>query len=346
MKALVLGCGSIGLRHIGHLRRLGFADADIAVADPSPAARERAKTQQGITVEQDPERALDRRPDVVLVCTPAATHVPLTLKALDAGAHVFVEKPLSTSLEGLDALTAKVRATGRVVQVGYQLRYHPAMRETKAVLDAGRLGPVLAARAEFGLYLPKWWPGRDYRRSYMVNPEEGGGLLLDVSHEIDLMMWFLGPVQEVVGYSAKHSALEIHGVDLITVLLKMAGGALVYLHIDCLQPTYTRGYRLIGAGTALHWDCLRGRADRSVGRLQIYEASRDRFERVRVPGRARDAFVEELRDFISAVTHRRPSLVGVADGIEVLRVVQAIHEAVQTGRSVQVSGRTAEARVC
>lgn len=336
MKALVLGCGSIGFRHIGHLRQLGLSG--IEAADPNLAARERTKRAYGIRAQRDPERALERRPDVVLVCTPAATHVPMTIKALEAGAHVFVEKPLSTSLDGVEALVRKVREDGRVVQVGYQLRYHPAMRETKAILDGGRLGPILMARAEFGLYLPKWWPGRDYRQSYIASPEQGGGLLLDVSHEIDLMLWFLGGVRSVTGYGRKLSRLEIKGLDVITVVMEMTSGALVSLHMDCLQPTYTRGFRLTGEGTAVRWECVTGRADRSIGRLELYNPARDRFEPVRLRGDARQAYVEELRDFLASIrTGRRPS-VGVRESLDVLKVALAIQRAVRSGRSVRVDG--------
>lgn len=334
MKALVLGCGSIGLRHIAHLRQLGLADVE--AADPNLVARERAKAECGLAVQPDPEKALGRKPDIVLVCTPASTHVPVVMKALDAGAHVFVEKPLSTSLEGIDALLERVQADGRTVQVGYQLRYHPAMRKAKSLLESGRLGEILAAHAEFGLYLPKWWPSRDYRDSYMATTDLGGGLLLDVSHEIDLLIWFLGAVKEVSAYGERLSTLEIKGPDVIKVLMKMASGTLVSLNIDCLQPTYTRGYRLAGEGTALRWDCPSGRADSSLGRLWMCDRKSDRFQRVRVQGSPQNAYLDELRDFLSSVTTGRPPAVGVREGAEVLRVAMAVQQAMQGGRSIRV----------
>jgi len=132
MKALVLGCGSIGFRHIGHLRKLGVSE--IEAADPNPEARERVHRELGLAVGSDPEKALSGRPDIVLVCTPASTHIPMALRALAAGAHVFVEKPLSTGLREIRPLADAVAINGRVLQVGYNLRYHPAMRRAKEVL--------------------------------------------------------------------------------------------------------------------------------------------------------------------------------------------------------------------
>lgn len=335
MKALVLGCGSIGFRHIGHLRQLGFSDLE--AADPNRDAQERARARWGIPVESDPEPGLRRRPDVVLVCTPAATHVELALKALEAGAHVFVEKPLSVSLERIQPLLGWRASNGQVMQVGYNLRYHPAMKAAKRLLESGRLGKILAAHAQFGLYLKKWWPQRDYRDSYMAHTKQGGGLLLDGSHEIDLMMWLLGPVREVFAYGSSLSRLEMEGMDLIKVLMKMEEGALVSLSMDCLQPVYTRGFTLTGEDSALRWHCPQGRADTSVGELAMCDSASDQFESIPVAGHPQETYLEELRDFLSSVRTGRPPACGLPEAVEVLRVVEAIRRSMEQKRAVQVS---------
>ena len=336
MKALILGCGSIGLRHIAHLRLLGLAN--IEVSDPDLAAGQRAKEKFGITVSLAPEEALQKNPDIVLVCTPAAHHIPMALKALDAGAHVFIEKPLSTNLAGLDLLIEKARRSRRTIQIGYNLRYHPAIRALKRLLESGRSGKILSAHVEFGLYLPKWWPNRDYRQSYMADADLSGGLLFDVSHEIDLLMWFLGEVVEVAGYAGKLSTLKIHGFDLIKVLMKMASGAVASLHIDCLQPTYSRAYSLMGEDTCIRWDCCHGRADKSLGRLLWFDSKSNRYQRVSLRGRPEDTYLDELRDFLQSVKTGKPPLVGLQDGIAVLRVASEIQEAIQTGRARRIDG--------
>lgn len=336
MKALILGCGSIGLRHIAHLRRLGLAN--IEASDPDPAAGQRAEKKFGITVSLDPEEALQKNPDIVLVCTPAAHHIPMALKALDAGAHVFIEKPLSTNLEGLEVLSEKARSTGKTIQVGYNLRYHPAFKAIKEFQDSGRLGRIFAAHAEFGLYLPKWWLNRDYRKSYMANSNLSGGLLLDASHEIDSLMWFLGDIQVVTGYGGKLSALEVHGIDVAKVVMKMVSGPIASLHIDCLQPTYTRVYSLIGEGTCLRWDCPNGRVDRSLGRLLWFDSKSNRYRRVPLQGRPEDTYLDELYDFLQCVKTGKPPLVGLEEGIAVLRVAMAIQEAIQSGRAIRIDG--------
>lgn len=335
MKALVLGCGSIGFRHIGHLKQLGLSNLE--AADPNPSAQERTKAKWGIRVDSDADEALSRRPDLVLVCTPAATHVDLTIKALEAGAHVFVEKPLAVSLETLRPLIERKNGDGRMVQVGYNLRYHPAMKAAKQVLDSGRMGKVLTGDAEFGLYLKKWWPGRDYRDSYMAGAEKGGGLLLDVSHEIDLMIWFLGSIREVSAYGDRLSRLEMEGPDVIKALLKMESGAVVSLSMDCLQPAYTRGFKLVGEDSALKWHCPEGRADTSVGELSVCESPSERFQPVKISGSSQETYLEELRDFLSSIETGRQPACGLREAVELLRVVEGIRRSIEEKRSVRMS---------
>lgn len=334
MKALVLGCGSIGMRHVGHLIKLGVATVE--AADPNPDVCAAARSRFGIKAFIDPEEALGRNPDCVLVCTPAKSHVPMAMKALESGAHLFIEKPVSTSLDGLDELAEKANECGRTVQVGYNIRFHPAMMAIKRIVDSGCLGKILVAHAEFGLYLDKWWPNRDYRESYMAHADLGGGLLMDASHEIDSLMWCLGDVDKVAAMGGKLSDLEINGSDAFKVVMQMKSGAMASLHLDCLQPAYTKIYQLAGEDTSIRWDCPQGRADTSLGRLQLFDRDQDRFKRIRLKGAPQDTYMGELQDFLHCVDSGQAPLVGLDQGIKVLKVVKAIERAIESGQTVTV----------
>lgn len=320
------------MRHVGHLLRLG--GITVEAADPNPEICQTVRSRFGIEAFTDPERALKRNPDCVLVCTPANSHVPVALQALEAGAHVFIEKPVSTSLDGLGALVRKANESGRTVQVGYNLRFHPAMIAIKRMVKSGRLGRVLIAHAEFGLYLDRWWPDRDYRQTYMARADLGGGLLMDASHEIDSLMWFLGDVDQVTAMGGKLSDLEISGADTFKVIMRMKSGAMASLHLDCLQPTYTRVYQLAGEDASLRWDCPQGRADTSLGRLQWFDKDQGRYKRIRLNGTPQDTYVEELRAFLNCVETGREPLVGLGQGIKVLEVVEAITKSIESGQTV------------
>jgi predicted dehydrogenase len=324
----------MGFRHVAHLRALGLTD--IAVADPDPSRRRAARAAYGVATWASLDEGLAARPGVVLVCTPAGSHLSLARQAVEAGAHIFVEKPLSMATDGIDDLTARATQAGRIVQVGYNLRYHPAFKAMKRLVDGGALGRVLTGHAEFGLYLGKWWPRRDYRQSYMADAADSGGLVFDVSHEMDILAWFLGAASEVMAYGDKLSTLEIGGVDVVKAVLRMRSGAIASLHIDCLQPTYTRVLSLVGEDAALRWDCPRGRLDRSLGRLRVYDAKRKRYEPVKLEGRAEETYVEELRDFLRCVATGTAPLVGLAEGRAALDLALAIQMSIATAAAVRV----------
>ncbi len=323
------------MRHIAHLQRLGVSQIEAADPDASACAKAR---ERSIWVSLRPQEALERRPDVVLVCTPASTHVELASRALEAGAHVFIEKPLCTTFREGASLREAARLDGRVVQVGYNLRYHPSVRTAKKWVESGRLGKILTAHLEFGLYLGKWWKDRDYRTSYMAQAEMGGGLLLDSSHEIDLALFFMGRVDRVTAVAEKLSGLDIRGMDAVKGLLKMESGALVSLSMDCLQPTYTRSIFLVGEDAALRWDCPQGRADSSLGRLLLCEKGRESYEEIPVEGDPLDTYLDELRDFLASVENGRKSRVDLEQGLEVVRVAAALEESIRTGQSVRIEG--------
>src|SRR5258706_1397446 len=134
MRLLVVGAGSIGLRHVRNLRGLGVAD--IAVADPS-AERRRLAGDEGAVTYATLEEGMASGPHGVLVCTPPHLHVDVALRALAGAAHVFVEKPIATSAAGVDLLIQEAARTGRSVLVGYNLRFHQGLQRLKALVDGG-----------------------------------------------------------------------------------------------------------------------------------------------------------------------------------------------------------------
>jgi predicted dehydrogenase len=209
---LVAGAGSIGRRHLANLQKLGCRR--LAAADPDAGRLQSAVEQISVESFRDFDEALSNfKPDVVFVCTPPVLHVEQALRALRSGADVFIEKPLSNRLEGVSELKAEAGKHGRVVQVGYNLRFNPGIRMLKQFVEEGVAGRILWARAEVAQYLPDWRPWQDYRQSYTARQELGGGIILDASHEIDYVLWLLGPPRELTCMAGKVSGLEVNVED-------------------------------------------------------------------------------------------------------------------------------------
>ena len=154
--------------------------------------------------------AADRGAVAGFICTPPFRHVEDSLAALDDGLHLFVEKPLASRVDRLDELEKAAQDRGARVLVGTVLRHHPLVEALEGVIAGWRL---LHIRAECATWLPGWRPGRDYRTIYSAKRSLGGGIVLDLIHEVDLVDFFGGGLLEGVVHAQHKSALEIDAED-------------------------------------------------------------------------------------------------------------------------------------
>lgn len=322
---LIVGFGGIGRRHLANLRSLGVDD--ISVVEPEPASRHAAESL-GAHVFEDLPQALADHPTGVLVCTPPAEHLEAAVAALDAGSHVFVEKPISHAVPGVAELIERAGMRRRALMVGYNWRFHAAIRRLKELIAAGAIGRVLHIRAEFGQYLPDWRPGRDYRATYTAGPSsQGGGILLDASHEIDYVMWLAGNAASVTAETRARGGLEMHAEDTAALTLALEDGVLAEIHVDCVRRGYARNCAVVGAAGTLTWDYAFG----------VDISSPDgRSEREPIVPDINEMYVEEMRHFLDCVRgHASPAVSG-EDGLRVLRVVDAARNAAACGRRITV----------
>src|SRR3954469_18236676 len=188
VRVLISGLGSIGRRHLRNLLRLGVGDILLHRTRPDPL-----EEAPELPVFTDLARALAERPDVVIVSNPTAHHLRVAVPAAEAGCHLFIEKPLSHSWDGVEELLATIRGRKLIAMMGFDLRFEPGLRRIKGLLAGGAIGRVTAIQAQVGQYLPDWHPGEDYRRGVSARKETGGGVILDLIHELDYVTWLVGP---------------------------------------------------------------------------------------------------------------------------------------------------------
>jgi predicted dehydrogenase len=189
MRFTVLGAGSIGRRHLANAVALGHRVVAVFDPDGERLAEAGRLTPEPAVLTTREDEALGVEAEVVLVCSPTAAHVEQARAAVARGRHVLIEKPMSHTLEGVDALVAEAAAARRTVLVGCNLHFLPSLRLVKRLLGEGRIGAPLSARAHCGYYLPHWRPRTDYRRGYAARQATGGGIILDSIHEFDYLRW-------------------------------------------------------------------------------------------------------------------------------------------------------------
>ncbi len=312
---LVIGAGSIGRRHMANLHALGIRN--ISVCDPDTSRLSQAVEEFGVKPFVDYKKALDAmQPDLVFVCSPPVFHVLQALEAVKGNAHVFIEKPLSHSLVGVDELIAEAEVRQRVVQVGYNFRFHPGLRKIKQLLDQGVIGRLLWARAEMGQYLPDWRPWQDYRRGYTARHDLGGGIILDSSHELDYITWFFGQPTEVVCMAGKVSGLEVNVEDSATILLRFAGGSQADIHVDFVQRGYNRSCKLAGEQGTILWDY-------STNQVRVYHADGDHWETISYAFEGNDMYVAEEKHFLECLDKSMVPVVDLQQAKKVLEIALA-----------------------
>lgn len=327
MRMLVIGCGSIGERHIQNLKALSAGD--IIACDTDRKRLSAIGKKYKIQTCTDLERAFNKNVDAALVCTPPNTHIPIARKIVERGAHVFIEKPLSNSLKGARELIELAKKKKLVVFVGYNLRFHPGLNLVKKILDRGEVGRVLSARAEFGQYLPDWRPWQDYWRSYTAKRKLGGGIILDGSHELDYIRWLLGEVEEVSCVAGKVSRLEVDVEDTAEITLKLRSGAVVGVHLDFVRRDYTRNCELIAEEGSIIWSY----PDRLV---KVYSARGKRWRTFRVGGVPNEMYVREMKHFLRCVQGMEKPLVSGEEGKRTLEIALAAKRSAKTGKVVKV----------
>ena len=213
MKILIVGVGSIGKRHLGILMDMGMKD--IVVCDNKKMRLEEVQNvYPGLRGSEDYVETIKEGFNVVFICTPPHLHTDIMAKAVDKGCHVFCEKPLAMELKGFDEIERKAGEKDLVIMVGYVYRFCKPIQKIKEILDSKILGKIYSARTIISLYLPDWHPWEDYRQGVSARVESGGGVVLDLIHELDYVSWLVGPVSQIACFADRVSSLEIETEDM------------------------------------------------------------------------------------------------------------------------------------
>ena len=323
-RTLVVGCGSIGQRHARNLKTLGVGT--VGFCDTNLDALKQCSDELHGECFSDYSEALHKfKPDIVLICTPPVCHVDQALAALQARAHVFIEKPLSHESSGIQNLIAEARRQERSAQIGYNMRFHPGLKILKSLIDSGKIGRVLWLSAEAGQYLPDWRPWKHYRESYSARNELGGGILLDGSHELDYICWLLGRPTEVTCRAEHLSSLEIDVEDSAWIYLTFPERRRAELHLDFVQRSYTRSCKVVGeTGTAL-WDF-------NVQEVRWFSAEQNCWNTIPYNFEANDMYVAEILHFLESLGSGTGPMVDLEQGRDVIRVVEAAKKSSEDGR--------------
>ncbi len=235
VRVALLGCGRISRNHLEAIAKVAELEL-VAVADIDVARATEAGAAYGVPGFSSLEEMLAKVPsDLVAICTPSGLHPQHGIFAAKAGRHVLTEKPMAISLAAADDLVAACDAAGVHLFVVKQNRLNPSIQLLKRAVDKGRFGRIYMANTTVRWARPQeYYDQESWRGTWEF---DGGAMMNQASHYVDLMQWLVGPVESVMAKTATQ-ARRIEAEDSGVAVLKFRSGALGVIEVNVL--TYPR----------------------------------------------------------------------------------------------------------
>ncbi len=322
-RVLVVGTGSIGERHLRCLLATGRVTAGMVEVNPK-LRQDVAQRYSVPEVFDSLEAALKKSWSAAVIATPASMHVQQARQVADAGLNFLLEKPVSISLDGVDALLEKVRAKKLVVSVGYTHRAHPALTAMRAAVRSGRFGRPLQLIGLCGQHFPTFRPA--YRQTYFTRHASGGGAIQDMlTHVFNAGEWLVGPIEKVCA-DARHQFLDGVEVEDTAHVMTRQGGVLGCYTLNMYQAPNEVAISVV---------CERGTARYEVPqhRWRWMDQPNSDWHEEPFPLKERDDwFILQEQRYLDALEGKSEPLCSLADGIQTLRVNLAALASVRDGQ--------------
>jgi predicted dehydrogenase len=355
VRTALIGCGKVGQIHASALRTLPEADF-VGVCDDSEPRATAFALRFGTRPFTDLGAMLrDAQPSALLVCTPHPLHADAVIRAAEAGVSSLVEKPLAASLQDCDAMLAASRKANTRLGVVSQRRFYEPVQRMKAAIDAGKIGtPILGVFSMFS------WRDQAY---YLSDPwrgkwdTEGGGVLVNQSpHQLDLLQWFMGEIDEITGYWANlnHPYIEVEDTALAMIRFKSGALGSIVTSLSQRPGIYTKVHIHGANGASVGVETDRGAtfvagmssiAEPALNDLWTIPGEEGLLASFQAEDRARfekwDATTHyhtlQIQDFLQAVRDDRSPLVTGDDGRIVVAMFTAIYRSNQERRPIALA---------
>lgn len=325
MKVLIIGFGSIGKRHARIAQdALSVKPEDLYIRELIPSRIEEAK-KMGLKIENSEAKI---KFDIIVVAASTSAHFNILKEIPTPNRLLYVEKPLAQKFQEIApisrSLASKLKGRKRSL-VGYMLRHHPAVKHAKDLITSKKMGKVLKYRAECGMFLPNWHPWEDYRSFYMSKIDGGGGALLDISHEIDLVCYLVGGVSNVYGKYGNLSTLQCSSDDYAEFMMTHLNGAIGSVSLDLIQKNTFRQTRIILDKGEIEIDFINKKlsiaTDINEVENKVFDLGGD------------DLYIAQYKD---ALESSKPSCCSLDEGLHVMEIIEAVRQSSSSGSVVHL----------
>ena len=324
MKILIVGCGSIGKRHLRNLLTIGIKHENISCVETRQDRVTEVKNYGIERVYSNLDSALiDKNYDAAIICSPTSLHIEQCNILSSKKVNLMIEKPLSRNLEGIEILKRNVKENNLVVLMAYIFRFTPQVQMIKKLIQENALGKIYYVRGEFSEYLPDWHPYEDYRSFYMAEKSMGGGSILDQSHIFDLVHYLLGGFKNVKAYNSKISNLELNADDISELIVEMNSGVIASLHTDIFGRQHQKFLEIKGENGNIKWDFYKNE-------VSIYDP-KDKAVKIfkKFPTDFNLTYINEIKHFLECCQNKKKTFASLEDGIDTMKLILAAEKSHQ-----------------
>ena len=322
----IVGLGSIGRRHLRLISEIRPDIKIIVVRSGHGSACDEEK--MAVKITDSIGDAIKEGIQAAIISSPATLHLKQSLELAKNGIHLLIEKPISHTSDRVKELLKIVNENRITTMVGYVLRYDLGAIKFKNWLDNKIKGKILHARIECGSYLPDWRPDQDYRKTVSALSELGGGVLLELSHEIDYLYWFFGKPKDVQAQIRNSGTLDINVEDQVDLLMTSEQGYCISVQIDFNRRHVERKCKVLTTEGELIWDAVNKNVTwKGVNKEQFkYEYNNER----------NSIYRKQLEVFFDCIENDNDPIVTVKDGINVISLIDAVRNASEKGIKVSL----------
>jgi len=333
MKFLIVGLGSMGKRRVRNLQYL--KGGEIIGFDLREDRRKEAEDKYKIQTFEDFDEAMAENPDALIISTPPDFHMKYAIIAAKTNKHFFTEA--SVVDEGMEELISLIKDKKIVAAPSCTMRFHPAMKKIKELVDQGTIGKPLAFTHHCGQYLPNWHPWEDYRKFYVAKRATGAAREI-VPFELVWLTWAFGDADTISCFKGKLSKLDVDIDDTYQLILKFKSGVLGHMLIDVIARAPLRVFRLLGEEGVIEWDW-------GTKILRVFTTGDKKWrEYPTEEGAPKEGYIvgekmyiEEMNQFLNAIRGEGRYPYSFEDDMRVLKILHAAEESSEKGKHISLA---------
>jgi predicted dehydrogenase len=333
-RILIVGSGNIAQRHKA-IAENNFPNAEIAFLTRNNDFQKKFYKNTYINNIED---ALKFLPQISVIANAAPFHIETAKKLAMIGSNILLEKPLSDNfnLLKINSLLNILERSSNILILGYNMRFLKSLQFFRKKLLNNEIGKPLSFRCEAGQYLPDWRPNIDYRKSVSAKRKLGGGVLLELSHELDYISWIFGHLNWVSSTLSKQSFLDVDVEDTVHAIIGINNEAqnselIGSLNLDFIRRDKSRSCLVIGENGSLRWDGIKFL-------VEIYDSNNHKWVKLfQSKDDMNNSYHRQWKHFINCIKYKKKPIVTVVDGIMTLKSIEAIRKSSNLKKQIKIS---------